>query len=149
MANDPRNPPIIVAHKHTKEPRECPKCRHKWREYTLGEDKEILKSIAYRALHFDRIDLHVTDANLGFAENILKLLRRFGWGETKRDVVKTFNTMCLYNEMGKCTNDKANFKGECNLAIRSTCKFAKQKSNFSLIVNQITIEPIPGIKSLD
>ena len=127
MVEDKKNPPIVIATK---------------------EDKDILMSIAIRALYEDRIHLHVIDKHLPKAERLLKILKRFGWIETKRNIVETFNSLCLYNSGGKCTNEGVNFKGSCSEAIRSTCKYYKKRYNFSFRVNQIEIEPIPGIRSL-
>ncbi|MBW2982366.1 hypothetical protein KY343_05785 [Candidatus Woesearchaeota archaeon] len=128
MADDPTNPPIIVATK---------------------DEKDILMSIAIRAKDFDEIKLNAIDKHLPKIERILKLLRRFGWVEKDRKIVQSFNALCLYNLGGKCTNSEKAIQDTCNETIRAMCKFYKRRYKYNFNVNQITIESIPGIRSLD
>jgi len=127
MADDPTNPPIIIATK---------------------DEKDIMMSIVIRAKDFDEIKLNAIDKHLPKVDRIVKLLRRLGWVEVDRKIVQSFNALCLYNSGGKCTNNEKAFQENCNEIVRTMCRFYKRRYKYHFNVNQVTIESIPGIRSL-
>lgn len=125
---DDKNPPIIIATK---------------------DEKDLLMSIAIRAQNENKINLHAIDKHMPKTERLLKILRRFGWIETERKIVPSFNSLCSYNVGGQCVNKEKAIQETCNESVRSVCKFYMQRYKYTFKVNQITIEPIAGIRSLD
>jgi len=127
--NEKNNPPIIIA---------------------KNNESIYLMSIAMRGLNEDIIRIHVIDKHLPKLNFLLRILRKsFGWIETDRKRVTTMNNICLYNDLGQCKNPDVNFQGTCNEFIKNSCKHYKSKYNYKFEVNEITIEKIAAIQSLE